>query len=213
MTGGYTVNENLTAAALPADAQNAFDKALTGLTGTSYTPIVLLGTQIVSGTNYVILCKVTPVVPDPVSELDVVTIHEDLDSNAEILSTVPFDLSEVTNTDHTYTETNAVPDGFVTNTEFTPQPNDDHGTAAFFNQNSSDENSVSYQYAAELGTQSAAGTNHAFLALKTDGDKNVWTVLTVFEDLYGDGSLSSVYELDPGAYTEYGQNSTAADNK
>ena len=99
VSSGYKINSDLAKAALPADAQAAFDKALDGLTGADYDPIVLLGTQAVSGTNYSILCKVTPVVPDAGSELDVVTVYADLDSNAQILSTEKLDLMHIANID------------------------------------------------------------------------------------------------------------------
>lgn len=204
-TGGYTVNKNLSAAALPKDAQGAFDKALDGMTGADYEPIVLIGTQTVSGTNYAILCKVTPVIPDAESELDVVTIYEDLSGKAEILSTEPFDLAEVTDTDQTYSKDDTMVGGFSTNTEFTAQETDDTVMKVF---NQAENADKSYHYAAELGTQSVSGTNYAFLALKEDNkdsDSAVWTVLTVYEDLDNKVSLSSAYELDPGAYTTYGE--------
>ena len=72
---------------LPEDAQAAFDKATEGLTGAVYTPVALLSTQIVAGTNYCILCQITPVVPDAVPAWNLVYIYADLEGNAEILNT------------------------------------------------------------------------------------------------------------------------------
>ena len=72
------------AAELPEDAQAAFDKALDGLVGAKYTPVALLSTQIVAGTNYCILCQITPVVPDATPTWALVYVHADLQGNAEI---------------------------------------------------------------------------------------------------------------------------------
>ena len=85
MAGGWTpvVQE---AGKLPDDAQTAFDKALEQLDGATYTPVALLSTQVVAGTNYCILCQITPVVPDPVPVWALVYIYADLQGNAEIMN-------------------------------------------------------------------------------------------------------------------------------
>ena len=83
MVGGWeTVPAE--AAALPAEAQAAFDKAMDGLVGANYTPVALLATQLVAGTNYCILCQITAVVPDAVPAWALVYIYADLQGNARI---------------------------------------------------------------------------------------------------------------------------------
>ena len=52
----------------------------------SYRPESVLATQLVAGTNYCILCQVTPVVPDPVPTWALVYIYADLEGNAEIMN-------------------------------------------------------------------------------------------------------------------------------
>lgn len=81
--GGW---ETVTAEArpLPDDAQAAFDKATGTLVGAEYTPVALLGTQLVAGTNYCILCQITPVVPNPVPTWALVYIYADLQGNASV---------------------------------------------------------------------------------------------------------------------------------
>ena len=83
MAGGWE-NMPYDAAALPADAQAAFDKALEGLVGAAYTPVALLSTQVVAGMNYCILCQITPLVPDATASWALVYIYADLEGNAEI---------------------------------------------------------------------------------------------------------------------------------
>ena len=83
MTGGW---ENILheAGELPADAQAAFDKAVEGLVGAEYVPVALLSTQVVAGTNYCILCQITPVAPNATPTWALVYIYADLDGNTEI---------------------------------------------------------------------------------------------------------------------------------
>ena len=89
VTGG---RENIPhdAGELPADAQAAFDKAVGGLVGAEYVPVALMSTQVVAGTNYCILCQITPVVPDATPAWALVYIYADLDGNAEITNVYEF---------------------------------------------------------------------------------------------------------------------------
>lgn len=85
MAGGWSpvVQE---AGKLPEDAQAAFDKALEKSDGATYIPVALLSTQVVAGTNYCILCQITPAVPDSVPTWALVYIYADLQGNAEIMN-------------------------------------------------------------------------------------------------------------------------------
>ena len=60
--------------------------------GVSLSPIAVFGTQVVAGTNYRMLCYGTTVTKDPVTNLYVVTVYEDLEGEAEITDIAPFDL-------------------------------------------------------------------------------------------------------------------------
>ena len=44
------------ASSLPSDAQAAFDDAMSHYSGASVQPVALIGTQVVSGTNYQDIC-------------------------------------------------------------------------------------------------------------------------------------------------------------
>lgn len=69
---------------LPEDAQAAFDKATELEEDVRYTPVSLLATQLVAGTNYCILCQVTPEDPNLGNSWALVYIYADLQGNAEI---------------------------------------------------------------------------------------------------------------------------------
>lgn len=70
---------------IPDDVKAAFDKAMEGLVGCTYEPIAILGSQVVSGMNYCLLCKTTIVTPDAPVSYTLVYIYEALDGTAEIL--------------------------------------------------------------------------------------------------------------------------------
>ena len=92
MLGGWkTVESEETT--LPEDAAKAFETALNGLVGCTYKPVALLGTQVVSGTNYCILCELTPVVPNPTPSYALVYIYADLQGNAEITNIAELDIA------------------------------------------------------------------------------------------------------------------------
>ena len=82
--GGWSANSGDYSMSANPDAMAAFEKATDGLLGYVYEPLALLGSQIVAGTNYRILCRGTAVVPDAVPTFEIVTIYANLDGGAEI---------------------------------------------------------------------------------------------------------------------------------
>ena len=78
---------------LPSEeAQIAFDKATENYVGVGFKPIALLGTQLVAGTNYKVLCWGTLSTGDAVTHLYIVDIYADLQGNAEITNVGQLDL-------------------------------------------------------------------------------------------------------------------------
>ena len=90
--GGWTLPGDT---ALTDEARDAFDKAMDGLVGVNYTPLALLGTQLVSGTNYCLLCEATVVYPGAQPYYALVYVYADLQGGAGILNTVPLDIAEL----------------------------------------------------------------------------------------------------------------------
>ena len=87
LAGGWTAGESLS---LPKDAKKALKKAVKGLVGAEYTPVAYLGKQVVSGTNYRILCLIRPVTPNAEAHYSLVTVYQDLQGNCSILETQDF---------------------------------------------------------------------------------------------------------------------------
>lgn len=91
MAGGWTLPEDAEPAALPEAVQTAFDTAFADFAGVGYQPLAYLGSQVVAGENYAVLCRATMVSAEPQSALAVVTIYADLEGGAQILSIAGFD--------------------------------------------------------------------------------------------------------------------------
>ena len=88
MVGGWAETES---PEMTDEAKTALEKACETLTGAEYTPIALLGTQVVAGTNYRIICESRPSIPSPESSYVIVTVYADLEGNAEITETFEFE--------------------------------------------------------------------------------------------------------------------------
>lgn len=91
LAGGWSLPEDLEPAALPDDVQTAFDAAFAGFSGVGYHPLAYLGSQVVAGRNFAILCNATSVTAEPQSALAVVVIYADLEGGAQITSVAGFD--------------------------------------------------------------------------------------------------------------------------
>ena len=93
LLGGWEMADH-DAEELPEDAQTAFDKAKEKLTDGEYTPVSLLATQLVAGTNYCILCQVAPKDASSGQKWTLVYIYADLQGNAEIMNTYDLYIAE-----------------------------------------------------------------------------------------------------------------------
>lgn len=84
LSGGWAVAEDNT---ITDELQNKFWQAMdsyqTGMITVSYTPVAFLGTQVVAGTNYAILCRAQEINQERI--LVIVYLYEDLDGNVSVL--------------------------------------------------------------------------------------------------------------------------------
>ena len=91
--GGWGVPAEFSAAAIPENAQAAFDKATADLEKGKLTPAALLATQVVAGTNYMFVCYGSVGVDAPGTYVQIVVVYEDLDGNASITNACTLDPS------------------------------------------------------------------------------------------------------------------------
>lgn len=91
LAGGWNIPESN---AVTEEAAAALNKAVSKLVGCGYEAVALLGTQVVAGVNYCLLCRVTVVYPGAVPGYALVYVWQQPDGSAEILGVVPFDIAD-----------------------------------------------------------------------------------------------------------------------
>ena len=92
IVGGWTIHREVANAKIKEDALDAFEKATAKEDEVLYKPIVVLGRQVVAGTNYAILSLKEN--KEGIASLHVLTIYQDLEKNAEIINSAYVDLAD-----------------------------------------------------------------------------------------------------------------------
>ena len=114
LVGAY--NTNLVSFSLKdnPDAMNAFEAAFpNGYNYTHYEPIALLGTQVVSGTNYLYLCKSTWTDYQENVSFVLLQIYQDLSGKSEVMGSAilfPTEESEEDGEDYSYNTGSYLPE-------------------------------------------------------------------------------------------------------
>lgn len=96
LVGGWTANTAENPAEIPQEALDAFNKAIEGMVGCTYEPIALLATQVVAGTNYAFLCRLTVVYPDAVPTYALVYVYQNVEGECQLarVENIEFDIQE-----------------------------------------------------------------------------------------------------------------------
>lgn len=170
--GGYTVVDS---PEITDEIQTICDKGLEGMVGATYTPIALLSTQVVSGTNYRVLLAVKPVVSDEEEATEtysIATFYENLDGEVELKSMPETDIETYTTDDLVGGWTKASSPVMTAEAQnaFTSVNKDSSATAI-----------------ALLSTQVVSGTNYHILC----EDDDTYSVQTIYEDLKGNCELTN----------------------
>ena len=84
LPGGFEANTGDTDLSKNKKAAAAFGKTMKNIDGVDYEPIAYLGSQVVAGTNYMILCRSLVISPNSEPKFVLVTIYEDLSGNTEM---------------------------------------------------------------------------------------------------------------------------------
>lgn len=92
LAGGWTPAGD---PAITEEIRALFDQAMEGLVGVNYVPVAYLGSQVVAGTNYAVLCQATVVYPNAQPKWTVVYLYEDLTGHVEILNIADFDFGSL----------------------------------------------------------------------------------------------------------------------
>ena len=183
LEGGWSIAEDPT---ITPELAELCNNAMEMLVGASYTPVALLATQTVAGTNYRILFRATPSVLDAVETYAIGTIYEDLEGKAT--------LEDMQTTD---VETNLsdMPGGWM---EPESVALTEEAQAAF---DAALEGlvGVDYQPIALLASQVVAGTNYAILCQATvvyPGAELSYAIVYVSADLEGQAEIMEIENLE-----------------
>lgn len=199
--GGWTINADAQMCGVPDEAIDALNKATEEYTGMTLEPVALLGTQVVAGTNYSMLCKGATVTEDPETKWVVAVVYAGVDGTCEILNVADFDLDvyAALNEDASLEGEAEIPEagGWEVYPNETPgnlgdaQEAWDAAMAEFVG--------TSYNPEAVLGTQVVAGTNYAILTngtTVTAEPVNTVAVLTIYQDTEGASSVINIKNIN-----------------
>ena len=203
LTGGWELYEN-EANVLPEKVQTAFDKATETFTGSELKPVAYIASQVVAGTNYMILCEAATTSENPSITYQMVVVYADLKGNAEITQIKEFDLMAYTEGENTEISTEKLAGGWEVaennSSVVIPQYAKD-----IFDKAAEKLVGNELEPMALLGTQIVAGTNYAFLCfstLQTEETINGIQVVTVYADLNGNADVTNICTVDPKDYNE-----------
>lgn len=174
---------------IPSDVMKAFEKAMDGLVGANYTPVAYLGSQIVSGHNYMLLCRVAPVTADPVETYAIVSIYEDTEGNAQMTNVSDFGVE-------TYLGSEGMTGGW--SQPETPELPDDVKEA--FEKAAGMRTDIAYHPVALLSQQVVAGMNYRILCEADNvlpGYDTNYAIITVYNALDGSAEISDLVQILP----------------
>ncbi len=195
--GGWEVDTSAKELNIPKEAQKAFEKATENYDGLELEPVALLGTQVVSGTNYMFLCKGTTVTEKPSTDYKIVVIYNDLKNKSSIKAVEDFDLNMYLFKDNEVDKKDVSGGWSVYNK--TEAQELDKKIKKVFDTALEKLSGVEYIPIALLGSQLVSGNNYAVLALgKTTAKEPTYTiaVLTIYNNLDDKVSVESIYEID-----------------
>ena len=186
--GGWEIPEDNK---LNVDLENVFDEAVGQLDGYFYDPVMLLGTQMVSGTNYAFLCKSNIEANNGVGEYIITYVYVDLNGKAEFLGDEQIDLPGAAGENVTGGWSYAIDPAITPDIEKIMETATETLTGA------------TYEPVAYIGSQVVAGYNHAILCKSSpsveelDGE-TTYVLVYIYADLDGGCEITSTVDINLG---------------
>ena len=182
--GGWTSPES---PAVTDEMKARLEKALDSMLGATYTPVAYLGSQLVSGMNYRLLCRVAPVVPNAEEAYAIVVLYEDLNGNVSITDVQEFDA-----------ETNIYGESLTGGWAQAESPVVTDELKAVFENASEGLLGVEYSPVALVSSQVVAGMNYCFLCEATvvyPGAESTYALVWIYKDLQGNAEITQIVGL------------------
>lgn len=171
---------------------NMFNDACSNYTSLEFDPVALLGTQVVSGTNYMFLAKGYQKGEEEKSTYKIVIIYKNLEGKATITRVNDFDYTKYVN------ENIDNNNGQLSGRWYTNAPGKvymlDEEVQEIFDKAMETITGMMYNPIAVVGKQSASGTNYAILCYgraSTNGTIDGVYLLTLYKDLKGTQEIVS----------------------
>ena len=187
-TGSWAAAEDTT---VTDELRAIFEEAISKVDGYFFESVALLGTQVVAGTNYAILCQPTIVAHDATGSYVITYINVDPSGEASLLRDDRVVLPGTENIDPSagmmtggwaYTESIEITDDIE----------------AVMTKATETLTGASYKAIANIGTQVVAGLNHAILCQVTpvvpDGTAT-YALVYIYEDLDGNCTITATEDI------------------
>ena len=199
-SGGWAIAED---PSLTDALRAVYEKGMEGLVGVDYTPIALLGTQIVAGTNYCFLSQGTVVYPGSTPMYMLVYLYEDLSGAVSVMNIENMPIIAEDNGSLSAPDAEMLSGGwsYADSYEVTDEMKTRLEKAL------AETGGAEYEPIANLGTQVVAGLNRCLLCKVTPVVPNPvshYALVYVYEDLEGGAALNYVIDFDFIAYCTYG---------
>ena len=172
-----------------------FEDAVKKLDGYFYEPVALLGTQVVSGTNYCFLCKPAISANNAMNSLVLTYIYVDLQGNASFEKDERLVLPGTENADGSVPMSGGW--SYAESTEITSEVRD------VLNKAMETLTGKAYEGIAYVGSQVVAGRNHAILcktlpSVSGQNTPSSLVIVYVYEDLQGNCEITGTTDVELG---------------
>ncbi len=197
--GGWTVNTDFNTQMADYDMIR-MGTALEEFVGAGYTPVQVIATQVVNGTNYAYLAMGQTVTADPISNYYVLTINETPSGEVSLLNIKKIDITDIKTKDSNET---LLGGWQATGTGKPGMLPGEEAQASFDKACESLEEGLMLNPVVLFGTQIAAGTNYAALCRgRHDGEDEYTLYVTKwFSSVDGSSEITSNELFDIGYYT------------
>ena len=202
IVGGWEIAE-VAREDLAEDEKANFEKAMEVVLGEDYEPVCVLATQLVSGKNYAYLARRTTVSDNPDSCFCIVTIYVNLDGEAELKGIADINIDDI----HAREDVNEpILGGWEVTDTGKPGTLGSEEAQASFEKATEELVGVGYNPIQLLASQLVNGTNYIALvrgrAFSVEDMPELY-VMTWYEDLDGNSSMTDIKKLDLNYYVEF----------
>ena len=193
IVGGWTVSEEIVTPVLTEESKKAFDDAIKEYTGMNLEPAALLATQVVSGTNYLYLCKGEAVTASPEPGWYLAVVYKDLQGNSSISNVEEIDLDDIKGDDDEEMENLLGGWQIAEVSDAVTLPEKEWSA---FKKAADAYKDITFNPLAVMATQLVSGMNYKIFCHGTNakGQTGLY-VVTMYEDIEGNAQITEVEPL------------------